>query len=57
MNGMQMAAAPHDPIGWTIAIVGAIVTVWTIVISIYWMIRPGENDPHHPKNAILRSDR
>ena len=37
--------------------IGAIVTAFTIVMSIYWCIRPGETDPNHPKRSILRNDR
>lgn len=55
MNGMEF---PGDyVIGWIVIAVGTVVTIWTIAISLYWMIRPGETDPDHPKRMILRSDR
>jgi hypothetical protein len=47
----------HDPLGWAVIACGAIATTFTILISIYWVIRPGESDPNHPKNLILRDDR
>jgi hypothetical protein len=47
----------HDPLGWAVIACGAIATTFTILISIYWVIRPGESDPSHPKNLILRDDR
>lgn len=43
--------------GWAVTILGSIVTLWTIVIAIYWIVRPGESDDRHPKYSILRSDR
>jgi hypothetical protein len=44
-------------IGWIIVAVGTVATLWTICASIYWTIWPGETEPDHPKNIILRSDR
>lgn len=44
-------------IGAIIVVVGAVVTVWTIVVSIVWIVRPGETEPNHPKRVILREDR
>lgn len=44
-------------LGWLVIVVGALATVGTIVAALYWTIRPGEQDPHHPKYTILRSDR
>lgn len=52
-----MQPVSGDWFGWIIVIVGAIATVWTIGASIYWIIWPGEREPAHPKNLILRSDR
>ncbi len=43
--------------GWIVIAVGTAATVWTIAIAIYWTVRPGETDPAHPKNLILRNDR
>jgi hypothetical protein len=57
MNGMTMQPPAHDPMGWAVVIVGAIVTAFTIAISLYWGFRPGEENPAHPKYMILRDDR
>jgi hypothetical protein len=57
MNGMQMHPAGNDIFGWAIVAAGSVATLWTIIIALYWMIRPGETDPDHPKHSILRSDR
>jgi hypothetical protein len=58
MNGMPMLPTiAHDVLGWTVIACGAIATAFTILISIYWVIRPGERDPAHPKNLVLRDDR
>lgn len=37
-------------------IVGAI-TLACIGIALKMLLRPGENDPHHPKYLVLRKDR
>jgi hypothetical protein len=54
---MQMQPPAHDVLGWIVVIVGAIVTTGVIAASVYWLIRPGETDPDHPKRLILRNDR
>lgn len=54
---MQMQTASHDVFGWVVIVIGTIVTAATIVASIYWLIRPGETDPLHPKRLIMRNDR
>jgi hypothetical protein len=57
MNDMSMRPASGDWLGWIIVIVGALVTTWAIGASIYWIVRPSEREPEHPKNLILRDDR
>lgn len=54
---MNMKSASGDWLGWIIVVVGTVATIWTIGISIYWIVRPGERDPKHPKNLVLRRDR
>jgi hypothetical protein len=44
-------------VAWPIVIAGTVGTIYTIVASIYWLLRPGETAPNHPKRMILRSDR
>lgn len=44
-------------LGWIVVAAGTLVTVGTIVAGAYWLIRPGERDPRHPKYMILRRDR
>lgn len=55
MSGMHPAA--FGGFGAIVIIVGGIVTAWTVVMSVYWCIRPGETDLNHPKRTILRGDR
>jgi hypothetical protein len=59
MNGMSMDVRPFsaDPLGWIIAIAGAVVTLWTILFAVRAMVSPGETDPSHPKQLILKDDR
>jgi hypothetical protein len=54
---MNMAPRGNDPIGWIIVAAGTIVTVWTIAAAVYWTLRPGETDPDHPKNMVLKDNR
>lgn len=44
-------------IGWAIVAIGTLATLYTIVAAVYWMVRPGETEPDHPKRLILRNDR
>lgn len=57
MSGMQMQPPAHDVLGLVVIAVGSVATIWTIIIALYWTIRPGETDPDHAKRMILRSDR
>jgi hypothetical protein len=57
MNDMNMKPTSGDWLGWIIVVLGALATIWTIGISIYWIVQPGERDPKHPKNLVLRGDR
>lgn len=57
MNGMMAQPSPHDVLGWMVVVIGAITTIATIVASVYWTVRPGENDPQHPKRLVLKDDR
>jgi hypothetical protein len=55
---MQMAPpAGGDLLGIAIVVVGALVTLWTIVLAVRASVRPGETDPAHPKYRILEDDR
>ena len=54
---MHVHPAIASGLGLLVIVVGAIITLFTVVASIYWCIRPGETDPNHPKRNILRSDR
>ncbi len=40
-----------------IAVVGGVVTLACFALMFYWMFRPGEKNPDHPKYQILRHDR
>jgi hypothetical protein len=46
-----------DPYAWAIIATGAVFTAWTIAAAIYWIVRPGEASPDHPKNLILKDER
>jgi len=54
---MGVPALQDDILGWIIVIIGTIATIYTIVAVIYWIIRPGETDPSHPKRIIMKDDR
>jgi cbb3-type cytochrome oxidase subunit 3 len=40
-----------------VASVGGVITIACFIAMFWWMIRPGEKDPRHPKYDILRPDR
>ncbi len=44
-------------VGWIVVVAGTIITALTIAVAAYWIVRPGEHDPRHPKYLILRRDR
>ncbi len=44
-------------IGVLIVAGGTAAALWTIAAALYWLIKPGEDDPQHPKRLILRDDR
>jgi hypothetical protein len=44
-------------LGWIVVVAGTLATAGTILAAVYWLIRPGERDPRHPKYMILRRDR
>lgn len=48
---------PSDPLGLAIVAVGTIGTLWTFVLAFRLTFWPGESNPDHPKNVILREDR
>ena len=57
MSGMHFPALSEDAIGWLVVAAGVAGTLWTMVATAYWLLRPGETHPDHPKWIILRSDR
>ncbi len=54
-----MGAAPPggDPLGWVIAVGGAMATLWVIALAVRLLITPGETASDHPKLLILKEDR
>jgi hypothetical protein len=54
---MQMEPNGDLVLGWIVVALGTVATLYAIVIAIYWLIRPGETDPEHPKRIIMREDR
>jgi hypothetical protein len=46
-----------DPLGVLVVALGAIATAATFVLAFRMTVRPGEDDPEHPKRSILREDR
>jgi hypothetical protein len=54
---VNMSPQPHDIVGWTIVAGGAVVTLWAIGFAVWATLRPGEEDPRHPKRLILKDDR
>jgi len=46
-----------DPFGWIMVVGGAAILIYSSFLAIKATIRPGETDPEHPKNVILRNDR
>lgn len=57
MTGMHVASFSNDPLGWIVWLSGAVVTAWTFYFAIHAFIAPGETNPDHPKNLILKDDR
>lgn len=54
---MNMQPQPGDVIGWAIVVAGALSTVYSIVASLYWLVRPGEKAVDHAKYLILKENR
>lgn len=40
-----------------ILVIPVLVTLGSIVACVYWLVRPGERNPDHPKYLILNPDR
>ncbi|HEX7338684.1 MAG TPA: hypothetical protein VF271_01995 [Rhodanobacteraceae bacterium] len=40
-----------------VASVAGIITIACFALMFWWIFKPGEKDPHHPKYDILRNDR
>jgi len=57
MSGMLAQPHTHDVFGWFVVAIGAIVTLATIAMAVYWTVRPGEQDPRHPKYLIFKDGR
>ncbi|GAC1582178.1 MAG: hypothetical protein NVS3B7_17490 [Candidatus Elarobacter sp.] len=53
----HVAVDPSDPLGIAVVAVGAIATAAAFVLAFRWSLWPGETDPAHPKNTIMREDR
>lgn len=51
------AVDPSDPIGLAVVVVGSIGTLWAFVLAFRMTLWPGETEPDHPKNVIMRQDR
>jgi hypothetical protein len=54
---MNMQSGHDGILGWLAVAIGTAATLWTIAAAIYWILRPGELDPQHPKRIVLRNDR
>lgn len=54
---MNVEPLGADPLGWVIAVAGAVVTIWTIVFAVRAMVSPGETAADHPKHLILKDER
>jgi hypothetical protein len=46
-----------DPLGITVVVMGTIATAVSFVLAFRMLIRPGEEEPDHPKRVILHEDR
>ncbi len=59
---LPLAEHEHSPFadlgfwGWAAAVAAAVVTVWVIWQAVRWTLKPGEEDPGHPKRMIFDDD-
>jgi hypothetical protein len=53
LRGVMHGAGPTNPWDYVITICAALIVLYTLVMSIRLIIRPGEKDPGHIKNFIL----
>ncbi len=56
MNDMGPPAG-GDVLGTLVVIAGTIATVYAFVVAVRTTFRPGEIEPSHPKQLILKDDR
>ncbi len=53
LRGIMHGTGPANPWDYIITICAALLVLYTLVMSIRLIIRPGEKDPGHIKNLIL----
>ena len=53
LQGVMHGAGPANPWDYIITICAALIVLYTLLMSIRLIIRPGEKDPGHIKNLIL----
>lgn len=61
--GHSIAVPGPDSAAWlvllniVILVIPALVTAGSIIACVWWLVRPGERNPDHPKYRILAADR
>lgn len=56
LKGVAHGAGPEGNWDYLIAIIASVIVLFTLVLSIKYLVRPGEKDPNHIKNSILNQN-
>lgn len=56
LKGVAHGAGPEGNWDYLIAIVASIIVLFTLVLFVKYLVRPGEKDPGHIKNSILNQN-
>lgn len=52
-RGITHGPGPNGNFDFVIVTIAAVVVSLTLVLSIKYLFRPGEKDPHHIKNIVI----
>lgn len=56
LQGVVHGPGPESGVDYIITIIAAVIVLFTLVLSIKYLVRPGEKNPDHIKNIILEQN-